>query len=187
MRLTRRGVLVLCSLGLVLGACAEPAVSALSGPPPAIDGFATRTVTVTNEVRGLPLDAVLAPWDSTSNATSPVDLVQVVPTQVANVRFTYAEQFEGSRSAVAEATAVEWDALGYATLCIVNVDPHRLDLPLLTHELGHCLGLHHDPAIKKGEASNLYPRAKWYQQGWSDTVTPRDLRHLSELYAGRPA
>ena len=68
----------------------------------------------------------------------------------------------------------------YIQSCEVAVDADVTDA-VLTHEVGHCLGLAHQST---GGPTNMHWWAADYQGGWSDNVTNADLARLAELYEG---
>lgn len=62
--------------------------------------------------------------------------------------------------------------------CEIKVNP-GVTSAMMTHEMGHCLGLSHE-THKSG--TNMYMGHKFYQQGWSDTVTDWDRENLRSIY-----
>lgn len=72
----------------------------------------------------------------------------------------------------------EFSGGNYITSCEISVTDST-PASIVTHELGHCLGLgHHN---KPGD-SVMHWFAKDYQGGWSDHPTSSDTQALAELY-----
>lgn len=57
----------------------------------------------------------------------------------------------------------------------------ELVLPTLTHEMGHCLGLDHNPA-QMGASIMYYDMGGWKTDQFSFEMTARDLHALKVLY-----
>lgn len=66
----------------------------------------------------------------------------------------------------------------YLDTCRIAVDADTTDA-ILTHELGHCLGLGHTSV----GPTNMHWWAGDHQGGWSETVTDGDRERLADLYA----
>ena len=73
---------------------------------------------------------------------------------------------------------------GFFTGCTIKVSTtlqQDLVMPTLTHEMGHCLGLHH---TQSGEPSNMYfSMAGWETGVFSFEITDYDLALMTRLYS----
>lgn len=87
---------------------------------------------------------------------------------------TYRTSLEDGVAGEAQATYRDGH---YLDSCRIAVDGGETPA-ILSHELGHCLGLTHATI----GASNMHWWYQDYEGGWSDTVTDSDKARLADLY-----
>ncbi len=67
--------------------------------------------------------------------------------------------------------------------CWIEVQPYMVDnLPVMVHEVGHCLGLGHSHDIH----SIMYPQLQSGEYGLEQTITVEDVAELKEIWYELP-
>ena len=128
--------------------------------------FEQTTITVKDTTGLVNVEAATGPW------TGAVTFVETTgPADITFITDTCSKTMCGG-----EARKTYRDG-NYIAACVIAVE--SADHAILTHEVGHCLGLSHDP---KGLGSNMHWFAGDYDNGWSDVVTQRDRTRLANLY-----
>lgn len=114
------------------------------------------------------LEALTDEWGATVNFT-----VVDGPADIELYRADVCRDHDGSCGGEAQ---LEYRNGNYIASCRIAVLEDKDSL--VTHEIGHCLGLSH----KHEHASNMHFFAEDYNGGWSDEVTAEDLERLAALY-----